>query len=254
MCPRCLFFCHILQAESRFFTLAFTFPLNWNVTVATERLSFIEVIFYRFTLLPLINCWPLCMYCFTWNNPASSFFFPISPCSFAAHPLPLSFQSFLPAMVHFLHPSSHPVSAGPVSPSPLCVMWWHLFATQAAGCLLLCSVIWLLPFSEWGHSLGQQSTDRTRQHTCRNARDSSVQFTSIRTETKCLTFNFFIFIFSSFSSHVCVDSRHIMDLSLFPITLGCCRNICSHNNKPRRNVPKELHSHPADILVVSEVD
>lgn len=26
--PRCLLFCHIPQAESRFFTLAFTFPLN----------------------------------------------------------------------------------------------------------------------------------------------------------------------------------------------------------------------------------
>lgn len=196
MCPRCLLFCHIPQAESRFFTLAFTFPLNWNVTVATEKLSFIEVIFYHFTLLPLINCWPLCMYCFTWKKiPFHHFFFKISPCSFAAHALPLSFQSFLPTIVDFLHPSPTQCLLAPVFPSPLCVMWWHLFTTQATGCLLLCSVIWLLPFSEWGHSLGQQSTDRTRQHTCRNTRDSSVQFTSIRTETKRLTFFFSIFEF-----------------------------------------------------------
>lgn len=159
-------------------------------------------------LLPLINCWPLYMYCLTWNNSISSFFQDFS-LIFRSSPCTLVFSS-LPAIVDFLHPFSHPVSAGPVSPSPLCVMWWHLFTTQAAGCLLLSSVIWLLPFSEWGHSLGQQSTDRI----CRNARDSSVYFNTHRDHVWP---SIFFSLVLSFSSHMCVEYIHIMDLSLTAI-------------------------------------
>lgn len=46
-------------------------------------------------------------------------------------------------------------------PPSLCILWWHLFTTQVAGCLQFCSVIWLLPVPEWGHSLGQRSKERT---------------------------------------------------------------------------------------------
>lgn len=147
-------------------------------------------------------------------------FFKISPSSFAAHPLPLSFQSSLPAIVDFLHPFSQPVSAGPVSPSPLCVMWWHLFTTQAAGCLLLCSVIWLLPFSEWGHSLGQQSTDRTRQHAGTHV---TLLFSLLQYAQRPNVWPSIVFLVWGFSSYVCVDYRQIMYLSLSAIT--CYRNI-----------------------------
>lgn len=34
-------------------------------------------------------------------------------------------------------------------PPSLCVLWWHLFTTQVAGCLQFCSVIWLLPYPGW---------------------------------------------------------------------------------------------------------
>lgn len=106
--PRFLLFCHILQAESRFFTLAFTFPLNWNVTVATEKLSFIEGIFYHFML---INCWPLYTVCITLHETIQfhhffqdfSLLFCSSPFTFVFSIIPAShrgfFASFLPASV-----------------------------------------------------------------------------------------------------------------------------------------------------------
>lgn len=141
---------------------------------------------------------------------------------FCSSPHSHLFQSCQPSWI-FLHPFFHPVSAGPLSSSSLCIMWWHLFTTQASGCLLLCSVIWLLPFPEWGHSLGQQSMDRTRQHTCRKARDTSVRFylnTHRPNDWPCV-----FSLVSSFSSHVCIKNRHIMDLSLSTTTQSRYRNI-----------------------------
>lgn len=145
-----------------------------------------------------------------------------SASSFAVLPFPTSFNHPCQPSWIFLHPFFHPVSAGPLSSSSLCIMWWHLFTTQASGCLLLCSVIWLLPFPEWGHSLGQQSMDRTRQHTCRKARDTSVRFYLNTHRDQMIDLVFFSLV-SSFSSHVCVKNRHIMDLSLSTTTQN--RNI-----------------------------
>lgn len=193
--------------------------------------------------MPMINWAPLYMYGFTRNYSISSFF--------AVHSFPSSFNHPCQPSWIFLHPFFHPVSAGPRSSSSLCIMWWHLFTTQASGCLLLCSVIWLLPFPEWGHSLGQQSMDRTRQRSCRKARDTSVRFylnTHRPNDWPCV-----FSLVSSFSSHVCVKNRHIMDLSLSTTTQSRYRNICSHRNKPPGNLPRELHSLGDIILVASEV-
>lgn len=74
----------------------------------------------------------------------------------------LSYQlNFLASYLHTFYPMTVPSAP----PSPLCILWWHLFATQAAGSLRFCSVIWLLPFPEWGHSLGQRRRDRTLTNT-----------------------------------------------------------------------------------------
>lgn len=59
----------------------------------------------------------------------------------------------------------------------------------------------------------------------------------------------FLSLVLSFPSHVCVDYRHVMDLSLSATVWSRYRNICSHSNKPPRNLPRELHL--AVILVAS---
>lgn len=135
-------------------------------------------------------------------------------------------------------------------------MWWHLFTTQAAGCLLLCSVIWLLPFSEWGHSLGQQSTDGTSQRTCKSARDTSVQLylnTQGHDGWPCGVFIFLLLV--GFPSHVGIDNRRIVDLTVPTIAPSPYRNILYVviGTSPPGNVHGELHSHVAFILVTSEV-
>lgn len=93
--PGCLIFCHLPQAESSFFTLAFTLPLIWNVTVPIEMILFIEVIFCHFILM-WVNCWSLYLYGFTRNYFISyiSLLFCSSPFSLVFPIIPASHRGF----------------------------------------------------------------------------------------------------------------------------------------------------------------
>ena len=79
---------------------------------------------------------------------------------------PLSLRLYLAVNVSCILSSYPPMSHRHYPPRlSLCISWWHLFTTQASGCLQFCSVICLLPSPEWGHSLGQRSRDRIRTNT-----------------------------------------------------------------------------------------
>lgn len=94
-----------------------------------------------FLLLSLIIALLLNVFLHTCIRIVSSYLLPFT---FSHHHIHFS---SLPSSVSFLC-APHLLS--------LCILWWHLFTTQVAGCLQFRSVIRLLPCSEWGHSLGQR--------------------------------------------------------------------------------------------------
>lgn len=129
-----------LSGSCQFFLSSFSFSFNIyrNVTLFlrlnSSRLIFVlrlasklPTVSLLFSIMPL----PALIRCFFHPFPLPSCYHLASGTCEFSYILSLSSLSSVP----------------PVPPSclSLCILWWHLFAAQAAGCLQLCSVIWLLP-------------------------------------------------------------------------------------------------------------